>query len=315
VLAWRQARGEAALSRRAFGRPELALSAALLVTGGCWLLLAARLTYGTFIPSSEAADGGWERAVTQRSADHWWWLALPPLAALALIGAGWVVRGSRQTAAATLGALLIGLLLLQIHAGWRMSYDDGDVPRDMMIYTQTSPDVPQMVADLRELSAEVNGDTSLDIYYDSGVSWPMRWYLRDFGGGFRSSPSSESGAAVLIEQQSWSDEPSPREGYVAQGYVLRWWFPEYGIYRNFAIAPELPPGKSAWQGDEPEPGLLDVARSIIDSFATQLEPDGQQRVYRLLMYRDLPEKIDSFRYVVYVRDDLVPIFNQIRYGT
>ena len=47
--------------------------------------------------------------------------------------------------------------------------------------------------------------------------------------------------------------------------------------------------------------------------AQVLTPEGQQRVYRLLMYRDLPARIDSYRYRLYVRNDLVPLFNGIRY--
>ena len=31
------------------------------------------------------------------------------------------------------------------------------------------------------------------------------------------------------------------------------------------------------------------------------------------MYRDLPVRIDSYDYTLYVRNDLVPLYNQIRY--
>jgi len=31
------------------------------------------------------------------------------------------------------------------------------------------------------------------------------------------------------------------------------------------------------------------------------------------MYRDLPVRIDSYNYTLYVRNDLVPLYNQIRY--
>nr|MBA3644123.1 TIGR03663 family protein [Chloroflexia bacterium] len=85
------------------------------------------------------------------------------------------------------------------------------------------------------------------------------------------------------------------------------------IYRNFAIAPELEPNQSAWKVAADAHGPAAVIDSILSSLATQLSPEGQQRVYRLLMYRDLPERIDSYRYTVYVRNDLLPLLNTIRY--
>ena len=40
---------------------------------------------------------------------------------------------------------------------------------------------------------------------------------------------------------------------------------------------------------------------------------GQQRLYRLVMYRDLPVRIDGYDYTLYIRNDLLPLYNQIRY--
>jgi predicted membrane-bound mannosyltransferase len=317
AVAWRRTLAPAAGAGRprpAFGRPEMALAAALLVVGGCWLLLAARLSYGTFVPSTDV--GGWERAVTAHAAERWWWLALPPLAAVLLLAVGWVWRGPRRTGAAAVGAVALGLVLLQLHAGWRTSYQEADVPKDMLIYTQTAPDVHRMVAELGALSAAVTGGKDLAIWYDDGVSWPMQWYLRDFDDHYyRALAGPPTDAAVVLAQVDRRGAVEPfLEGYTAQEYVLRWWFPEYPIYRNFALAPELNPGTSAWKTSDQPHGLGDVVASVFDSLATQLEPAGQQRVYRLLMYRDLPARIDSYRYVLYVRNDLVPLFNQIRYG-
>jgi hypothetical protein len=101
-------------------------------------------------------------------------------------------------------------------------------------------------------------------------------------------------------------------GYTAQEYVLRWWFPEE-TYRDVAIAPELPPGRSAWKsGDDPH-GPLDVLASIGDTLENQLTPEGQLRLYRLLMYRDLDWANGQYNFKVYIRNDLLPFFNGIRY--
>ncbi len=298
---------------------EAALAVVLLALGASWFFLAARLSYGTFVPDPTANSGGWERVVTASAAERWWWLALPPLAALGLVGLGLLLRGPRGTGRSALAALVVGLALLQVHAGWRTSYLEGDIPKDMLIYTQTSPDVRRMFGELGRLSAELTGGKGLEIWYDDnqGVSWPTQWYLRDypnrhlFGGSLSGPP--EDAPVLLVGHQNLGRVEPFMDGYTAQEYVLRWWFPEDPIYRNFAIAPELNPGRSAWRSAQDPSDPRAILGSIRDSLATQLEPEGQQRVYRLLMYRDLPSRIDSYRYTLFIRNDLLPLFNSIRY--
>ena len=60
-------------------------------------------------------------------------------------------------------------------------------------------------------------------------------------------------------------------------------------------------------------GLIDTAASIGESLSYLFTPEGQQGLYRLVMYRDLPVRIDSYNYTLYIRNDLIPLYNQIRY--
>ena len=301
------------------GWAEPGLVAALLFAGAGWFLLAGRFSYGAFVEGT--TPGGWDRIVAPTAADRWWLLAVPPLAVLALLGLAWLLRGARVAGRAALAAVTIGLVLIQIHSGWRTSFAEGDVPRDMLIYTQTSPDVSRMVRELGQLSAELTGGKGMEIAYDSRTSWPLQWYLRDFPNrDLREGPAGEAAeapVAIVANENPQFQVWDRLEGYTAQEYVLRWWFPEGPIYRNFAIAPELAPSWSAAQNHDPPYGPGAVVGSILDSLATQLEPAGQQRLYRLLMYRDLPHPIGwrdgTYRYTLFVRDDLVPLFNTIRY--
>ena len=50
-----------------------------------------------------------------------------------------------------------------------VSFVRGDVPKDMLIYTQTSPDIPLISGDLTELSIELEGDLGMEVLYDSRV--------------------------------------------------------------------------------------------------------------------------------------------------
>ncbi|MDP9363872.1 MAG: TIGR03663 family protein, partial [Chloroflexota bacterium] len=301
-----------------WGWGESALVAALLALGAGWLLLAGRLSYGAFVEGSET--GGWTRAVTAGAEDRWWMLAIPPAVAAAAIALGWLFRGPRRTGRAVLASAVAGVLLLQIHAGWRTAYLEGDVPKDMLIYTQTSPDVSRMVREIDALSAELTGGKGMEVWYDSGVSWPLQWYLRDYPNrelrnGPLSGPPDDVPVVIVTNDRLDSMEPF-LDNYTAQEYVLRWWFPE-SIYRDFAIAPELGPEWSAWDGSDEERNPLAIGRSMLESAASVLTAEGQQDLYRLLVYRDLPTPIGhpggTYRYTVFVRNDLLPIFNGIRY--
>ena len=307
-------RGVELSNERAFNRVDGILFAGLLVIGASWLALAGKLTYGEFVTS---ATGSIRRVPTDWALNHWWLLAIPPLVALAGIGIWLFWRGPQRTALMVAAALVIGLLGMQVHAGFRMTYLQGDVPLDMLIYTQTSPDVPMLVHDLGEMSALMNGDKSMEIMYDGKVAWPMQWYLRDFTGkrytpaGLGAPPT----APVLIVSDELNSQFAPYlSGYTATDYVLRWWFPE-DVYRNFAIAPELPLGRSALTSADQGTGPLDILDSVLASISGQTSAENQQELFRLIQYRDLPSPNGQYGFKVYIRNDLLPLFNSIRYGS
>jgi hypothetical protein len=178
-----------------------------------------------------------------------------------------------------------------------------------------------MDEDLTELSYLLYGDNSLEIGYDGCVAWPLTWYFRDNPNASRMSSTTlgdpSTLAPVLIGNSDASrgcNMPDQIEGYTAQPYVLRWHEPESMIYRRFAIAPELDPFLSAWGTAENPHGIGAIAGSIWDSIMTQTTAEGEQRLFRLLFYREMPAGINPYRYNLYIRDDLLPLYNTIRYG-
>jgi len=304
------------------GYPERIIFIVLLIIGFAWFAIAAMITRNRIV---EATGGEEVRTQTAWALDHWWLLALAPVAALIAAAVLIVWRGWQRAILTFTAALLIGLSLFQIHASWRMTYLEGDVPRDMLIYTQTAPDIPMLVEDLHTLSVHINGDASLPIYFGGESTWPMWWYLRDFTGKqFSNAPESSGSippdAAVFIVNRGRSDEARAEldtifAGYTRVDYVLRWAFPETDTYRQFAIAPELDPARSAWGEAENPHDPVAVFESVMESIGHQLTPEGQQDLYRLIVYRDLTTPITSWatNISVYVRNDLLPVFNDIRY--
>jgi predicted membrane-bound mannosyltransferase len=315
---WRPATTVAGRLRSApgWGAGQWALFTALIALAACWFLLAAPMTFGEFVSST--VPGGWERAPSAWASARWWLLAVPPLAGVAAIVVAAGRRGMRLAAEPALAALVAVLALAQVHVAWRLVYQEGDIPKDMLVYTQTSPDVHRMVEELTALSAITTGGRDLEIWYDdrNGTSWPMQWYLRDFPnrhlyGGTIAGPPDNAPIVLAARDNRASVEPY-LEGYTAQEYVLRWWFPER-IYRDFAIAPEISPSQSAWGSADNPHGPGAIAASIAESLSHLATKEGQQGLYRLVMYRDLPVRIDAYDYTLYIRNDLLPLYNQIRY--
>jgi predicted membrane-bound mannosyltransferase len=282
-----------------------------------WFFLMSRLTAGNLVASVGQLP---TRSITAATLDVWWTLALVPLAILVAVAGfiAWV--GPRRTAYSVIVAMVLLASVFQVHAGFRLAYLDGDVAKDTLIYNTTSPDVKAMTEELGQMSELLYGDRSMAIGFDGCVQWPMLWYFRDFDNASRISnvDTASTLPPVIVGVPSMYDSgctmPDQIDGYTAQALVLRWHEPEYSIYRNFAIAPELLPRQSIW-GDQANPhGITAVIGSIIDSFWTQTDPEGQQRLFRLVMFREMPTGLNPYRYKIYVRNDMLPYYNQVRYG-
>ena len=96
-------------------------------------------------------------------------LIVAGLFALAGVGVFFARRyGWRASATFALLPLVAVLLVLTVRTGARATYDNGDVPVEMLVYTQTSPDVPRL---LGELERAGTGQT-IAIDTTSGFSWP-----------------------------------------------------------------------------------------------------------------------------------------------
>jgi hypothetical protein len=207
-----------------------------------------------------------------------------------------------------------------VHAEWRLTYREGDVPKDMLIYVQTSPDVPRVTDQLTQLSQQVNGGMGLSIWYDDVTQWPFNWYLKDFPNrryiGNQLPSDLDAQVIVVADSTLTSDmEDQLKQKYTYQEYPMRWWYPEENTYRRFAYAPDITDVNRQNYQDSSKPpySLLDVARSVGSSIWSMREPSEQGKIFRMVAYREVPSGLGSVNFRVYVRNDLYPYFNQIRY--
>ena len=142
--------------------------------------------------------------------------------------------GRRRLAVVVAAAVFGGLALFSVRTAVIASFEHGDVPREMLVYTQTSPDVPDVMERIEETAQASGRGLDLPVIVDSTYTWPWAWYLRDYSitydgidEGFEPPPD----AVLLIARENESKVAPFLERYQEPvPYRLRWWFPE--VYRS-----------------------------------------------------------------------------------
>ena len=169
----------------------------------------------------------------------------PPDGARAAARAARPLRTWAPLAAAAGGLALAALLLLPltVRDGLRASFVHADTPRDMLIYTQTSPELKQLKQRVDRLARESGLGYEMPIIVDGShaFTWPWAWYLRDYRNTRYVDLEKQSSAQLAGSQpgmvlfassinahlaDAWPDYYAPGEPY-----AHRWWFPEDG-YRT-----------------------------------------------------------------------------------
>ncbi len=166
------------------------------------------------------------------------WGGVPLVAALAAVAIVCSRLGWR--AAPLLAALVVvaGLAFFSLRTMVEVTFERGDVPRDLLIYTQSSPDITRMADEIDALAEATGKGRDLRIAVDNRVSfaWPWVWYLRDYRNAVYANMEDGLPAGdfdvVLINASS---EAAVARDIAARGgggfapptrYPHRWWFPE-----------------------------------------------------------------------------------------
>ena len=193
--------------------------------------------------------------------------------------------GARLGWSNSLRLAAIGVLALMIPFSIRTSVEasfrNGDVPVEMLVYTQTSPDVGIVMDEIERLAFRTGeGKEKFRVAYDAGVSWPFEWYLRDYKNKnyFAWDTPAADAKVVLVGFDRNHDEKVEQvlgASFVGQRFKLRWWFPE--DYRNFTVS------------------------NILEGLAN---PEVRRKLWRYFLYRETVNPLGSTDFMVYVRRDL-----------
>jgi len=245
----------------------------LLLVAAC-ILAAAAIIASLFQANAGASPGDFVRTFV-----------------VALLLAALIVYAWRQgtalgwgSALRPAGLLVAGVLLVfTVRAAWQVSYYHGDIPVEMLVYTQSSPEIPRIMKEIDALDHKLGGKKELKISVDSTSSftWPWAWYLRDYKNvdytalaNLSAPPTSE---VVLLHASNVSAaQPYLTDYSPGRRFPHRWWFPE--DYRDLTW-PRF------WQ--------------------EVTNPTNWKQWWDYFMYRQLASPLGSEDAVYYVRKDLL----------
>lgn len=261
-----------------------------------------------------------------KASPEWGIVILYPIFMLLLFIGFAVWRGLKNAAQALLVSIFVIMLFYQMRTGVALAYQNGDVaPMEMAVYVQTGHDLVNAVKKVENYQIYRDGQLDMPVIYDSDFSWPGQWYLRNFtqkrfmpSGPLtitdtQNVPFMFLGTAYHDPGNAQAGIPSITDQYVAQQYVLRWWFDEQ-IYRNFIPNnAQMPDGTTL---DISKNGnALQNIQAAFATIGTLRDPAAQARLWRYLIYRE-PYPTGNFAgnsvdFKLYVRKDIYQEFNEL----
>ncbi len=145
--------------------------------------------------------------------------------------------GYREGFAVVALGLVAVMLVFGARAGWIASFRNADRPTEMLVYTQSSPDIGRIARDIASIAESSGQQQALPISVDGddGYAWPWVWYFRDYDSvGYPSyssdtQPINSDGGVVLVNANNGDQADQAlldAEFTQIQRFKHRWWFPE-----------------------------------------------------------------------------------------
>lgn len=218
------------------------------------------------------------------------WLIVHPLLPMTLLTgkfAGDLWERFRRPGRIALGvAGGLGLALMLHNTSLVNFYGGGANPAELLVYVQSSTDVPQVVKQITNMSRRLTGSLEMKITCEDYCSWPFAWYLREFKnvgypkytanqaeGTIEKNPIILSGVEMAAPGHDDRVAQLLAADYVAQRYKLRvWWAPDAQAFLGDTLLGQM---KKAWN---------------------------------LILYREPWSGLGSYDMIVYVRKDVANLY-------
>ncbi len=173
----------------------------------------------------------------------------------------------------TILSFFILLSLLTIRFAYMASFPNADYTTEFMVYAHGAPATKNVVLDqVEELSMRLNGDKGIKVAFDSDVSWPLTWYLREYPNRvfFGDNPNQDlnQSPVIIVGARNWDTvEPYLGNNYESTEHTFLWWPMEE--YRNIS-----------WNALLGDPNVPDEQRRGLGN------PDVRQALWDIFFYRD-----------------------------
>ncbi len=224
----------------------------------------------------------------------------------------WRRLSGGSMARAVFFTMVVILTLFTVRYAWIATYIHSDIAKDMLIYTQTTPDVTMLMDEVEQLSERLVGGKDMRIAFDEFTQWPLWWYLRDYPNKvfFGKEPVGPIDAPVVFVGIENEGAARPYlTDYIRRQYRLRWWFPE--DYRslidcNLVESLGRPETRQAAINFllRRDPTTYEGVRCSFVGLEYLRNPETRQTAIDFLVYRDLENPLGSSDFAFYIRRDM-----------
>ncbi|MGD2207614.1 MAG: hypothetical protein PVH17_12645, partial [Anaerolineae bacterium] len=214
------------------------------------------------------------------------WFAALFVTLLLLVLTGIVARrlGARRSLLVAFATALVFLSLFTVRFAWLAAYINYDYATELLVYAHGAPGVKLTMNEVADISRRTVGDKMMEVAYDSEISWPLEWYMREYPNRqfYGTTPSREKLDVPVVLASSEIDakvKPYLGDRYYRFQRRLVWWPNQQ--YMNLT-----------WER----------IRNILTS------PEKRKILWNILYYRKYPHTPDDWYHVhnfyMYLRKDV-----------
>jgi uncharacterized protein (TIGR03663 family) len=214
------------------------------------------------------------------------WLTALLVSLLLVVLTAVVIRrlGGRHSLIVAVATILVFLSIFTVRFAWMAAYINYDYATEPLVYAHGAADVKPTMAEIAKISARTVGDKMIKVAYDSDVSWPLEWYMREYPNRqfYGETPTREKMDVPVIlagDKNNEKVEPFLGERYHRFKRRLVWW-------------PNQEYMGLTWER----------VRDVLAS------PEKRSTLWRALYFREYPRTPDDWYHVhnfyLYVRKDI-----------
>ena len=214
------------------------------------------------------------------------WLAALFITLLLVVLTWMVIRrlGGRYALLVVLATMLALLSFFTIRFAWMATFINYDYATELLVYAHGGADVKPTLAEIAEISQRTVGDKMIEVAYDSDVSWPLEWYMREYPNRkfYSDNPTRENlDVPVILAGDKIDSKVQP---FLGDRY--------YGFKRRLV-----------WWPNQQYMGLTwERIRELLTS------PEQREILWNILYYREYPRTPDDWYHVhnmtLYIRKDV-----------